>query len=278
MLRVILVDDEAHCRLALRQLLMAYPDIEICAELSDPVNVPALLSKEPVDALFLDVEMPGMSGYDLLPQLPPHVRVIMVTAHSAYAARGFDEGIFDFLVKPVDPARVAKALDRIRKAVHAEMSATPTDHPNNRLQGNSETNLSQGSRLHNGDAAISTSAAASTSHSEARLFLRTPKGNIFLRIDDIRALKAEGDYTVIYQRHGSPILACHSISWLQDELPPGKFTRVERSISLPLALVVRVQSLPNRSSRLWLEDMEEPLILGRTASSRLRKKLDLKQK
>jgi two-component system LytT family response regulator len=116
MLRVMIIDDEPLARQGLRQMLDAFGDVEVCGEaegLQQAVDVISVL--EP-DGLFLDVEMPGGGGFDLIARLENPPPVVFFTAHSEFAARAFDVQAVDYLLKPVRRERLSMALQRLRHA------------------------------------------------------------------------------------------------------------------------------------------------------------------
>jgi DNA-binding LytR/AlgR family response regulator len=110
--RVVLVDDETLARKRLRRLLASHADIEIVGEAADGPSACKLIDAERPDLVFLDVQMPGMSGFDVLRQLTHRPGVIFVTAHDAFAVQAFEEQAIDYVLKPVEDARLARALAR----------------------------------------------------------------------------------------------------------------------------------------------------------------------
>jgi two-component system, LytTR family, response regulator len=120
MLRTIIVDDEAPARSRLRRLLAPFAEsgkVELVAEAGDGVEALELLQERPVDLLLLDIQMPGMSGFDVLDRMPPTNRpvVIFVTAYDQYAVRAFEAAAVDYLLKPIAGDRLALALDRAER-------------------------------------------------------------------------------------------------------------------------------------------------------------------
>lgn len=116
-LRALLVDDEAPVRKRFRQLLAAHPETIVAGEADSAAAAATFLSERPVDVVFLDVVMPGADGFSLLGSLPATTAVVFVTAHEQFAARAFEVEAIDYLVKPVDPVRLAKCLRRVAAAV-----------------------------------------------------------------------------------------------------------------------------------------------------------------
>jgi len=114
-MNALVADDERLARNELRRLLGAHPDISIVAEARNVEEAEAVLRREPVDLLFLDIQMPGGSGFDLLERLDRMPLVIFTTAFDQYAIRAFEVNALDYLMKPVAPERLAAALDRVRQ-------------------------------------------------------------------------------------------------------------------------------------------------------------------
>ena len=113
-MKALVIDDERLARLELRRLLAAHPEVEIMGEARDGEEALALIAKLGPDLIFLDIQMPGMSGFDLLERLEDLPQVIFTTAYDEYALRAFEVNALDYLLKPVAPARLAAALARVR--------------------------------------------------------------------------------------------------------------------------------------------------------------------
>lgn len=117
-LRVLVADDERLARQRLLRLLGEMEDVTVCAECSSADEVLAAVKREEVDLALLDIEMPGMTGMDALAMLGPRAPfVVFCTAHANYAVEAYDRGAVDYVLKPVDPERLRKAVDRARTRV-----------------------------------------------------------------------------------------------------------------------------------------------------------------
>ncbi|HLK45328.1 MAG TPA: LytTR family DNA-binding domain-containing protein [Acidimicrobiales bacterium] len=126
--RALLVDDEAPARSELRYLLEAHPDVKVVGEAASAQEAVELTRELHADVVFLDVEMPGATGLEAA----PHVRerrdppaVVFVTAHAEYAVDAFAVEAFDYLLKPIDPERLARVVERLRE--RSQESAAPVD-------------------------------------------------------------------------------------------------------------------------------------------------------
>ncbi len=116
----LIVDDERLARLELRRLLAAHPEVEIVGEARNAEEALELAPNLAPDVLFLDIQMPGMTGFDLLERLEDVPQVIFTTAYDAYALKAFEVNALDYLLKPIAPARLEAALAKVRIAPRQE--------------------------------------------------------------------------------------------------------------------------------------------------------------
>ena len=123
-MKAIIIDDERLARLELRKLLQEFPEIEV---IDEAVNADEAISKieatQP-DLIFLDIQMPGKTGFDMLAELDKSPHVIFTTAHHEFALKAFEVNALDYLMKPVEPKRLADALHKLQQAEQKEMAAT----------------------------------------------------------------------------------------------------------------------------------------------------------
>ena len=110
----VIIDDERLARAELRRLLAAHPEIEIAGEACNGDEALALIAQTSPDLLLLDVQMPGLTGFDVLERLDDIPQVIFTTAYDAYAIKAFEVNALDYLMKPIAPARLAAALAKVR--------------------------------------------------------------------------------------------------------------------------------------------------------------------
>ncbi|MGL4479457.1 MAG: response regulator, partial [Aeromonas veronii] len=117
MIRTLIVDDEHYAREELRQQLACDPAIEIVGEATNAIEALPLIQRLKPDVVFLDIQMPKLSGMELVAMLDPLPRIVFVTAFDEYAIQAFEENAFDYLLKPVEPARLAKTLARLKQDI-----------------------------------------------------------------------------------------------------------------------------------------------------------------
>ena len=118
-LTALIVDDERLARQELRALLAVHPEVQVVGEAASVDEAARHLAREQPDVVFLDIQMPGESGFDLFARAPVSSRVVFVTAHDAHALRAFDVNALDYLLKPVVPARLAESIARLREQAAA---------------------------------------------------------------------------------------------------------------------------------------------------------------
>ena len=122
-IRVMIVDDERSARNEIRRLLAGYPDLEIVAEANNADEAIPVIDSAGIDILFLDIQLPGKSGFELLESLVHVPRVIFITAFDQYAVKAFEVSALDYLMKPVREERFARAIAQVRQ----ELGVLPED-------------------------------------------------------------------------------------------------------------------------------------------------------
>ena len=125
MIRVYVVDDEPLAVKRLTRMLQATARVDIVGSTNDAVTALEFLQAHSVDVLFLDIQMPALTGFELLEQLTQQPLVIFTTAYDRYALEAFDVNSIDYLLKPIEPERLDRALDKAARAVHEDTSPVP---------------------------------------------------------------------------------------------------------------------------------------------------------
>jgi len=117
MMKILIVDDEPLAREELRRLLEERPGLAVIGECANAIEAIGTINRQAPDVVFLDIQMPRVSGLEMLSMLDPErmPRIVFLTAHDEYAVRAFEEHAFDYLLKPVDPARLDKTLGYLRR-------------------------------------------------------------------------------------------------------------------------------------------------------------------
>ena len=238
MLRVVLCDDERLALQRLRQLIAPHPNFQIVGEANTKAAAIKLIRKERPDALFLDVQMPGATGFDLLKALHPPPKTVMVTAYAKYALQAFDLEAIDYLIKPVTPQRFAQALHRLVTACTKKTIISKTPYS---LQD--------------------------------RICLRTPHQSMVVPIDSIPLLQADGDFTRIHIPNSAPLMICQPLGSYEKILPFPPFARIDRSHIINLNHITRVERKSRDEANLVLEGVNDKIPIGRAAQLRLKDQL-----
>lgn len=206
MIRTIIVDDEPSAVNVLSILLKkkCKEDVEIIATSTSPLEGKALIEQHKPDLVFLDIEMPGMTGVDLLRSFTnPTFRVIFVTAFDAYAVEAFRLSALDYLLKPVEGDDVVRAVNKIKKDI-------------NRNENTISSQLQQLEKIlmHN------------TSATETKIGIGMADKIIFVNISDIVYCEASGAYTNVFLQDGTKLMASKSLGDFELQLQEHKFFRI----------------------------------------------------
>ncbi len=211
-LRILIADDELVARKRLARLLAAFPDTTVCGEAADGEAVLAAVRQGGVDVVLLDIHMPGLSGLDALALLPEgSVHVVLVTAHADHAVDAFEHGAVDYVLKPVEAARLQKALERVRARLTPRAEAARPSAP-------------------------------APSRNLARLPIPTRSGIVLVDPDSISHATLEDELVTVFTTQGD-FLTDFTLQELMDRLPPEGFLRVHRRALVNLAHVTRLEPL-----------------------------------
>jgi two-component system, LytTR family, response regulator len=226
-MKALIVDDEPPARRELRRLLSEFPWIEIIGESGNIGDAAAQIEDLAPALLFLDIQMPGGSGFDLLARLEHMPRVIFTTAHDEHAVRAFEVNALDYLLKPIDPARLATSLARIK-----EQEALPPEPR----------------------------AAAPLQ----RLFVRDGSQCWFVPLGEVRLLTSEGNYVRLSWGSRRPLLG-RALASLEQRLDPARFFRANRSQIINLDFIENVDMGVNGRLHVQLQGGPEVEISRRQA-------------
>jgi two-component system LytT family response regulator len=226
-LTAVVVDDERLARRDLIAMLAKHANIVVVGEADDVRSAARQIARLSPDVVFLDIQMPGESGFDLLEKADVRAHVVFVTAYDEYAVRAFEVNALDYLLKPVSPDRLARSIERL---VSAERSPEP---------------------------------GTGKLHYEDSLFIRLDSRMKFLKVSSIVAITAAGDYTEVLTADKGRHLADKPMSEWQARLPAAGFCRIHRSAIVNLAYVERVEETSRYSYNVHLRGQSRPLPMSR---------------
>jgi two-component system LytT family response regulator len=211
MLKVILIDDERLARSELKRLLLDFPDVEVIAEAANAnEGIEKIESLNP-DLIFLDIQMPGKTGFDMLTQLEKAPHVIFVTAYDEYALKAFDVNALDYLMKPVEPKRLAEALLKVRQKEEEE-----------RLSYNNRGVLSE----------------------HDQVFVKDGERCWFVKLSDVRLFESVGNYAKVYFGSNKPLIL-KSLNALEERLDEKIFFRANRKHIINVRKIEKIESYFN---------------------------------
>jgi len=260
MLSALLVDDERPANERMRSLLTAQGGIEVIGAVGSVPEARSLLETQRPDVVFLDVEMPGATGLDLLPSVPRSTQVVFVTAHETYAVNAFAAGALDYLVKPVDLERLSETVRRLEKmAALLRLKATITPEPDDQ-----DEDIDGGIADH-----ASTTALGLTD----TITLPLPeKGQTsVVTIGDICWIEGMRNFTRVGLKNpGRIILFRRRLGEWERELPSNLFERLGKSLVVQAATIHETEWRSRDETLVTFTDDLEPLVIGRSTALRLR--------
>ena len=217
-INVVIVDDEKPARAVIREYLSDYAKFTVREAFGSPTEALAYLQKhaEELDLLFLDIQMPGMSGFELVEQLDHLPRIIFSTAYDEYAVQAFEVNAVDYLLKPYTADRFREALERALSRMEDEEQMAERIERIIR-QTREQTQFSD------------------------RMFVRTGKRIKPVLLDEVIWIEADGDYARIHTT-GDSILSSKGLGELEEKLDPAKFARIHRSTVIALDHLANLES------------------------------------
>jgi two-component system, LytTR family, response regulator len=225
-MKAVIIDDEPPARRELRRLLNEFAWVEVVGEAGNVDQAEEMIGSLAPDLLFLDIQMPGGSGFDLLTRLEDVPQVIFTTAYDQHAVRAFEVDALDYLLKPIDPARLAEALGR---AKGAQAARTPQ----------------QGTELE-------------------QIFVRDGSRCWFVPLREVRLLASEGNYIRLSWGKQKPLLG-RALAALERRLDPNRFFRANRQQIINLDFIENVELGVNGRLHAQLRDGPEVEISRRQA-------------
>ena len=245
----LIADDEPLLREALqRQLAQAWPELDVVAQARNGREAIKLFEAKRPDICFLDVHMPGVSGVEAARQIGRRAHLVFVTAYDQYAVQAFAQGVLDYLVKPVEPARLSETVKRLQERLRAAQPAL-----------NTEALLQQlATHLH------------SKSASAPLRWLRAQVGQTLrmIAVDEIDYLRSDTKYTLVAWRGdgGQPAEALVRIALkeLLAQLDPAQFAQVHRSVVVNLRAISHVTRGDNDTADIHLKARKEVLPVSRS--------------
>jgi len=225
-MRAIIIDDERLARTELRKLLQDYPEVEVVDEAANAdEGINKIDSLQP-DLVFLDIQMPGKTGFDMLAELERAPHVIFTTAYDEYALKAFEVNALDYLLKPIEPKRLADAMQKLHVAEVKENHIVPENFNQSIL-----TEVDQ-------------------------VFVKDGERCWFVKLSDIRLFESVGNYAKVFFGGNKPLIL-KSLNALEERLDPKTFFRANRKHIVNLRMIEKIEPYFNGGLLLELKGGEK---------------------
>jgi two-component system LytT family response regulator len=234
--KTLIIDDERLAREELKLLLKDYLEIEIVDEARNGEEGISKVKEHKPDLIFLDVSMPGMTGFEMLKQLDEIPRVIFVTAYDEFALKAFEVNALDYILKPVDPDRLKDAIQKL---------------------SSNEDDFVSGENL-----AVNRKERPLTVSD--RVFIKDGEKCWFIELNKVRMLESEGNYVKVYFDNFKPLIL-RSLNSFEDRLDPEFFFRANRKFIINLQWVSSIENWFNGGLQVELREGEKVDISRRQA-------------
>jgi DNA-binding LytR/AlgR family response regulator len=250
-IRAILADDEKPLRdYLIRLLQQAWPDLEICAEARNGAEALALIQKQHPDIAFLDIKMPGLTGMEVARQAADLCHIVFVTAYDQFAVEAFENEAVDYLLKPVEPKRLALTVQRLRERIEKKtLDSAPIQAVLKNLQDHLGT-------------VPATPYLKWIKVADKQTIRLVP-------VEDIACFQAQDKYTVV-QTAREEFLIRKTIKSLTEELSPEMFWQIHRSTIVNAAWIDKVGTSLTGSYFLTLKNKEGILTVSRSYRDRFK--------
>jgi two-component system, LytTR family, response regulator len=235
--KAIIVDDEKLAREDLKAMAKGFEEIEIIGEASNVKDAKKLIENLSPDFIFLDIQMPGRTGFDLLTEIQTDAKIIFVTAYDEYAIRAFEVNAQDYLLKPVNKERLALAIEHLK--------------PEGEIQSDSCKKLEYNDNV----------------------FLMVNNTYQFIKVSSIIVITSAGNYSEILTNTKLKGLVLKSMREWETRLPNNLFIRIHRNAIINLEFLDRTEDWFSYSYQVFLKGIEKPFVMSRRYASKLKDKM-----
>ncbi|MBI5857647.1 MAG: response regulator [Sphingobacteriales bacterium] len=225
-MKAIIIDDERLARTELKKLLQDYPEVEVIDEATNADEGISKIESQHPDLIFLDIQMPGKTGFDMLEQLEKTPQVIFTTAYDEFALKAFEVNALDYLLKPIEPKRLADAVQKLHSAEIKETRAETIGTNNSLLTENDQVFVKDGERCW------------------------------FVKLSDIRLFESVGNYAKVFFGPNKPLIL-KSLNALEERLDQKTFFRANRKHIVNLRMIEKIEPYFNGGLLLELKGGEK---------------------
>ncbi|MBN8444698.1 MAG: response regulator transcription factor [Gammaproteobacteria bacterium] len=278
-MKVLIIEDSRLARLELKELLQAYPQLELVGEAADvPTALKLVAAKQP-DLLLLDIDLGGATAFDLLAELVFVPKIIFTTAFAEHALQAFNYPTVDYLLKPVTAERLAQALAKLplpslANAAQATTTQTSTDQgPADQNPGDQNPGDQNPADQNPGEESSASNPPERLLQADSNFFVKDGEDCYFLKINDVRWFEAVGNYSKVHLKSAAPMVY-RTLASIEQRLAPGLFFRANRQQLVNLTAVVSIEPSVSGGLTLRLQCGTE-VEVSRRQSAELRQQLSL---
>jgi len=225
-MKAIIIDDERLARAELKKLLQDFPEVEIVDEAANAEEGIAKIEAQQPDLIFLDIQMPGKTGFDMLSELDRAPQVIFTTAYDEFALKAFEVNALDYLLKPIEPKRLADAIQKLHFSENKEMR-TETENINNSILTEAD-----------------------------QVFVKDGERCWFVKLNEIRLFESVGNYAKVFFAGNKPLIL-KSLNALEERLDEKIFFRANRKHIVNLRMIEKIEPYFNGGLLLELKGGEK---------------------
>jgi len=233
-LKTPIVDDEWLVRAELKTMLAGHPEIAVVGEAANVAQAIPLIQDTRPEVIFLDIQMPGASGFDLLDQIDVSARIVFITAYDKYALRAFEVNALDYLLKPISKERLAKAIQRLG-------TNEPAPPAESKKAGYDDV-----------------------------IYVVVNGALKFVKLSLLKCITAEGNYSYIVYADKPRALVSKTLQEWEELLPEKYFVRIHRSTIINSAHVEKVKKRQNYSQEVFVKGIEKPFLMSRRYAAKLK--------
>ena len=225
-MRAIIIDDERLARAELKKLLQEFPEVEVVDEAANAEEGLHKIESQRPDLIFLDIQMPGKTGFDMLSDLEKTPQVIFTTAYDEFALKAFEVNALDYLLKPVEPKRLADAIQKLHFSENKDLRPL-AENTNNSILGESD-----------------------------QVFVKDGERCWFVKLNEIRLFESVGNYAKVFFGPNKPLIL-KSLNALEERLDEKFFFRANRKHIVNLRMIEKIEPYFNGGLLLELKGGEK---------------------
>ena len=233
-MKAIIIDDERLARTELRKLLQEFPEVEIVDEAANAEEGIQKIENQQPDLIFLDIQMPGKTGFDMLSELERTPQVIFTTAYDEFALKAFEVNALDYLLKPVEPKRLADAIQKLQVGEQKELRYEG-EHTNNSILTEND-----------------------------QVFVKDGERCWFVKLSEVRLFESVGNYAKVFFGTNKPLIL-KSLNALEERLDEKTFFRANRKHIVNMRMIDKIEPYFNGGLLLELQGGEKIEVSRRQA-------------